>query len=66
VTGHAEDALRGASIAKVINLPLAISTFEAVCTECLVSGQYGQVFNLVVARAAAVCAVVAYERAIAE
>lgn len=66
MTGHTEYALRGSGIAKIIDLPLAIATSEAVCAECLISCQYSQIFDLVAARAAAVGAVVANERSVAE
>lgn len=66
MTGHAEDTLRGAGIAQILNLALAIPASEAVGTEGLVTGQDGQVFNLVAAVVAAVCAIVAYQRAVAE
>ena len=63
---HAEDTLRCAGIAQVLDLALAVSTSETVCTEGLVAGQDGQVLDLVAAVVAAICAVVAYERAVAE
>lgn len=66
MTLHAEDALRGPSISKVLNLALAVAAFEASGTEGLVAGEDGEVFNLVAAGAAAVGAVVADEGAIAE
>jgi hypothetical protein len=66
MTRHAEYALRRASIAKVLNLALAVPASEAVGTESLVTGQDGQVLDLVAAVIAAVCAVVAYQRAVAE
>lgn len=66
MTRHAKYALRGASVSQVVNLPLAVAAFEAVRAECLVTCEDGQVFYLVAAGAAAVCAVVADERAVAE
>jgi hypothetical protein len=63
---HAEDSLRGASIAQVLDLALAVPASEAVCAKGLVAGQDGQVLDLVSAVVAAVGAVVADERAIAE
>ena len=63
---HAEDTLRGASIAQVLNLALAVPASEAVCTEGLVTSQDGQVFDLVATGIAAVCAVVANEGSVAE
>lgn len=66
MTGHTEYALRGSSIAKIIDLPFAIATSETVCAEGLISCQYGQILDLVVACAAAVGAIVANERPVAE
>jgi hypothetical protein len=66
VAGHTEYALRGSSIAQVVDFPFTIATSEAVCAKGLVSCQYSQVFDLVVTCAAAVCAIVADERSIAE
>lgn len=66
VARHAKDALRGASIAQVLNLALAVAASEAVGAESLVTGQYGQVLDLVATVVAAVGAVVADERAVAE
>ena len=66
MAGHAEDALRRARIAQVLDLPLAVATFEAVGAEGLVAGEDGQVLDLLPARVARVGAVVADERAIAE
>lgn len=66
MTGHAEDTLRGASIAQILNLALAVPAPEAVCTKGLVAGQDGQVLDLVAAVVAAVCAIVAYQGAVAE
>jgi hypothetical protein len=63
---HAEDALRRPRISKVLNLALAVAAAETGRAEGLVTRQDGQVFNLVAARAAAVCAVVADERAVTE
>ena len=63
---HTKDALRCSSIAKVLDLLLTISTLEAISAESLVTGQDGQIFNLIATVTAAVCAVVAYERAIAK
>lgn len=58
---HTEDPLRGACIAKVVNLSFAITTLEAVCTESLVSSENGEIFNFAATRTAAVGAVVANE-----
>ena len=63
---HAEDPLRGARIAQVVDLALAISASEAAGAEGLVAREYGEVLDLVAAGAAAVGALVADERAIAE
>lgn len=66
MAGHAEDALRGAGIAQVLDLALAVAAAEAVCAEGLVARQDGQVLDLVAAVVAAVGAVVAYQRAVAQ
>jgi hypothetical protein len=66
VARHAEDTLRRASIAQVLNLALAVPAPEAVGTKGLVACQDSQVLDLVAAVVAAICAVVAYQRAIAE
>jgi hypothetical protein len=63
---HAEDTLRGAGIAKVLNLTLAVPAPKAVRTERLVTCQDSQIFNFVAAMVAAICAVVAYQGAVAE
>jgi hypothetical protein len=63
---HAEDSLRGPRISEILNLALAVSTTETGGTERLVPRKDSQVFDLVSASTAAVCAVVANERAIAE
>lgn len=60
MTVHAEDTLGRSGIPKVLNSPLAVSTFEAIGTECLVTGQNRQIFYLISAGAAAVCTVAAY------
>jgi hypothetical protein len=66
VARHAKDALRGARIAQVFDLALAVPAAEAVGTEGLVACQNGQILDLVAAVVATVCAVVAYQRAVAE
>jgi len=58
--------MRRASIAQVLDLPLAISASKAGRAERLVARQDGQILDLVVASAAAVRTVVAYEGAVAE
>jgi hypothetical protein len=57
MTVHTEYSLRRACITKVLDLLLAVSTSETLGAESLISGQDGQVFNFVVAGAAAVRAV---------
>jgi len=66
VTLHAEDALRRARITQVFDFTLAIAAFETVCAERLVARENCKVFDFVAAGAAAVCAIVADQRAIAE
>ncbi len=64
MTRHAEYALRCPCIAQVLNLAFTVAALEAIRTEGLITRQDGQVLNLVAARTAAVCAVVADEGAI--
>ena len=66
MAAHAENALRGARIAQVLNLPLAVPASKTARAEGLIAGEDGQVFDLVAASIAAVCAVVADEGAVAE
>ena len=66
MAAHAKDALRSPSISEIFNLPLAVPTPEAGRTERLIARQNRQVLNLIAAGVAAVCAVVAYQRAITE
>jgi hypothetical protein len=66
VARHAEDALRGAGIAQVLDFALAVAAAEAIGAEGLVARQDGQILDLVAAVVAAICAVVAYQRAVAE
>ena len=66
MTRHAEDTLRGAGIAQVLNLALAIPAPKTVRTEGLITSQDGQILDLVAAVVAAVCTVVAYQGAVAE
>jgi hypothetical protein len=66
MAAHAEYTLRRPGIAQVLNLPLTVPTPKAGCAECLVPSQDGQILNLIPTRIAAVCAVVAYKRSIAE
>jgi hypothetical protein len=62
---HAEDPLRCSRVPKILNLPLAVATAKAGSTESLISGENGQILNLIATGAAAVRAVVADERSIA-
>lgn len=66
VAFHAKNPLRRPSIFQIFNLLLAVSAFEAGRTKGLVAGQDGQILNLIVTHTAAVCAIVADERAIAK
>ena len=66
MTAHTEYALRCARIAQVLNLPLAIPASKTTRAECLITRKDCQVFDLVAARVAAVGAVVADKRSIAE
>lgn len=66
MTRHAEDPLRRPRISQVLDLALAVPTPEAARAKCLVARKYSQVLDLLPTGAAAVCAVVADEGAIAE
>jgi hypothetical protein len=63
---HTKYTLRSASIAQVLNLPLTIAAPETAGAKGLVAGQDGEVFDFLIARTAAVGAVITYEAAIAE
>lgn len=66
MTTHAKDALAGARISQVLNLPLAVPAFETCRAESLITRQNSEIFDFVSTRAAAVGAVVADEGSIAE
>jgi hypothetical protein len=66
MTRHAEYALGRACISKVFDLSLAIPAAEAAGAKRLITGQDGQVFDLVATGTATVGAVVADERPVAE
>lgn len=66
MASHAKNALRCARIAQVLDLALAVAASKAIRAEGLVAGQDGQVLDLVAAVVAAVRAVVADERSVAE
>jgi ABC-type sulfate transport system permease component len=66
VAVHAKYAVGRPGVAQVFNLPFAVPTAEAGCAEGLITGQDGKILDLVPAGTAAVGAVVADERAIAE
>ena len=66
MTAHTKDALRGARITQVLDLPLTIATSEAAGAKGLIASQNRQVFNLIAAGVATVRAVIANEGAVAE
>lgn len=66
MTRHAKDALACTRIPQILNLSLAVSTFEAGSAKGLVACEDGEVFDLVSTSIAAICAVIAYERAVTE
>lgn len=66
MTCHAKDSLRGAGIAQVLDLLLAVAAAEAVGAKGLVAREDGQVFDLVAAVVAAIRAVVAYQRTVTQ
>lgn len=63
---HAKDALRGPGIFEVFDLLLAVTTSKARGAEGLVAGEDGKILDLVPTCAAAIGAVVADQRAVAE
>ena len=66
MTFHTKDALCSARITQVLNLSLAVATFEAIGAKGLISCQDSQILNLVTTTTATVSAVITYQRAIAE
>lgn len=63
---HTKYSLRRPSIFEILNLLLAISTFEAGRAESLIARKDCQILDLVPADTTAVCTIVAYERPVAE
>jgi len=61
MTRHAKDALRRPRIPQVLNLAFAVPAAETTRAESLIASQNGEIFDLVTAGAAAVCAIVADE-----
>lgn len=66
MTIHAEDALRGPCISKILNLALAVPAAKTCCAKSLIPGKNCKIFNFIPTRAAAVCTVVTDEGTIAE
>lgn len=66
MAAHAKYALGSACISKVFDFAFTVATTETCGTKRLLPSKDGQVFNLIAAGAAAVCAVVADERPIAK
>jgi hypothetical protein len=66
VAFHTEDTLRRSRVAKILNLALAIATFEARSAKRLVTGEDREVFDLVSARAAAIGTIIADQGAISK
>lgn len=64
MTLHTKNSLRSSSVFQVLNLLLAIPTFEAGCAKSLIACEDCQILNLVPADTAAVGTVVADERSI--
>ncbi len=63
---HTKYTLRSPGIFEVLNLLLAISTFEASCAKGLVAGENCQVLDLITTDTAAIGAIVADERPVTE
>lgn len=66
MTLHAEYSLCSSSVAEILNLLLAIPTFEAISTESLVSSQDRQILDFVATAAAAICTIVANQRPVSK
>lgn len=66
MTAHTEYALARPRISQVFNLALAVATSETGGAKCLIAGEDCEVFDLVAACVAAVCAVVTNKGAVAE
>lgn len=66
MTRHAEDALAGACVAKIVDFAFTIAALEAGSAKSLIAGENGKILDLVTTRRARVCAVVADEGAIAK
>ena len=66
MTAHAKYPLRRSRISEILDLLLAVATSKTRAAECLISGENRKILDLVPTRIAAVSAVVAYERAVAE
>ena len=63
---HAEDPLRRPGVFEIFNLLLAVPTSKTCCAKGLIAGEDGQILDFVPTGAAAICTVVADERAVAE
>lgn len=63
---HAEDTLRGAGIAQVVNLPFAVAAAKAAFAEGLLAGKDGEILDFVSAGGAAVGTIAANQGAIPE
>lgn len=66
MAAHAEYALACACISQILNLPLTIPASETGSAECLITSEDSEILDLVAACVAAVCAIVAYEGAVAK
>lgn len=66
MAAHAEDALGRACIPQVLDFPFTIPATKTARTEGLVASQYREVFNLVAACVAAICAIVANQGSVAQ
>jgi hypothetical protein len=66
MTTHTEYPLGCASISEIFDLALTIPTTKASCAERLVASEDSEVFDLIAACTAAVCTIVADERAVTE
>lgn len=66
MTAHAEYALRCPCVSEILDLLFAVAATKTGATECLITCENREVFNFVSTSIAAVRAVVAYQRSVAE
>lgn len=66
MTFHTEYPLRSPGIFEILDLLLAVPTFETSCTEGLIAREYSQILDLITTCAAAVGTAITDERSVAK